>query len=57
MLHRFSNLAVLCIALAATAGMLIWVATTAISRLMDSPDGGAAVNIIQPVNESGPNRN
>jgi hypothetical protein len=58
MLRRFSNLAVLCIALAAAAGMLAWVATIAINVLLDSPGGGAAaVKIITPVNESGPNRN
>jgi hypothetical protein len=58
MLRRFSNLAVLCIALAAAAGMLAWVATIAINVLVDSPDGGAvAVRIVQPVDESGSNRN
>ncbi len=58
MLRRFSNLAVLGIALAAAAGMLVWVATTAINVLLDSPDGGAAaLKITQPVNESGSNRN
>jgi hypothetical protein len=58
MFCRFSNLAVLCIALAAAAGMLAWVATIAINVLLDSPDGSAAaVRIITPVNESGPNRN
>jgi hypothetical protein len=58
MLRRFSNLAVLCIALAAAAGMLTWVATIAINVLLDSPGGSeVAVKIIQPVNEGGPNRN
>jgi hypothetical protein len=58
MLHRFSNLAVLCIAMAAAAGMLAWVATLAINVLLDSPGGGApAVRIMQPANESGSNRN
>jgi hypothetical protein len=58
MLHRFSNLAVLCIAMAAAAGMLAWVATLAINVLLDSPGGGGpAVRIMQPANESGSNRN
>jgi hypothetical protein len=58
MLRRFSNLAALCIALAAAVGMLAWVATIAINVLLDSPnDGAAAVKIVQPLNESGSNRN
>ena len=58
MLRRFSNLAVLCIALAAAAGMLVWVTTIAINVLLDSPDSSAtALKIIRPVNESGSNRN
>jgi putative copper export protein len=58
MFRRFSNLAVLCIALAAAAGMLAWVATIAINILLDSSGGGAAaVTIVQPINESGSNRN
>jgi hypothetical protein len=58
MFFRFSNLAVLCIALAAAAAMLAWVTTIAINVLLDSPGGGVAtVKIITPVNERGPNRN
>ncbi|SDJ34208.1 MULTISPECIES: hypothetical protein [Bradyrhizobium] len=49
MFRRFSNLAVLCIALAAAAGMLAWVSTMAINVLLDSPGGGAAdMKIVQP---------
>jgi hypothetical protein len=58
MLRRFSNLAVLCLALAAATGMLAWVATIAINVLLDSPgDGGAAMMIVQPANDGGSNRN
>jgi hypothetical protein len=58
MLRRFSNLAVLCVALAAAASMLAWVATIAINVLLDSPgDGAAVVRIVQPVNETGSDRN
>jgi hypothetical protein len=58
MLRRFSNLAVLCIALAAAGGMLVWVATIAINMLLDSSGGGVtAVNIIRPAIENGSNRN
>ncbi len=58
MFRRFSNLAVLCIALAAATGMLAWVATLAINVLLDSSDSGVdALKIIQPANESGSNRN
>jgi hypothetical protein len=58
MLRRFSNLAVLCIALAAAASMLAWVATIAINVLLDSPgDSAAVVRIVQPVNETGSDRN
>jgi hypothetical protein len=58
MLRRFSNLAVLCIALAAAGGMLAWVASIAINVLLDSPgDGAAAMKTVQPVNKSGSNRN
>jgi hypothetical protein len=58
MLRRFSNLAVLCIALAAAASMLAWVATIAINVLLDSPgDSAAIVRIVQPVNETGSDRN
>lgn len=49
MFRRFSNLAVLCIALAAAAGMLAWVSTMAINVLLDSPGGDAAdMKIVQP---------
>jgi len=58
MLRRFSNLAVLCIALAAAGGMLAWVASIAINVLLDSPgDGAAAMKTVHPVNKSGSNRN
>ena len=58
MLRKFSNLAVLCLALAAATGMLAWVATIAINVLLDSPgDGGAAMMIVQPANDGGSNRN
>jgi hypothetical protein len=58
MLRRFSNLAVLCLALAAATGMLAWVATIAINVLLDSPgDGSAAMMIVQPANDGGSNRN
>ncbi len=54
MFKKFSNLAVLCIALAAAAGMLAWVSTMAINVLLDSPgDSTAAMNSVEPVNESG----
>jgi hypothetical protein len=54
MYRRFSNLAVLCIALVAAVGMLAWVATLAINVLLDSPGGGAAAtNSVRLVNESG----
>ncbi|SDN66075.1 hypothetical protein SAMN05444050_2103 [Afipia sp. GAS231] len=54
MLRKFSNLAVLCIALAAAAGMLAWVSTMAINVLLDAPgDGAAAMRSVQPVNETG----
>jgi hypothetical protein len=49
---------VLCIALAAAAPMLAWVATIAINVLLDSPrDSAAVVRIVQPVNETGSDRN
>jgi hypothetical protein len=58
MFRRFSNLAVLCVALAAAAGMLAWVATIAINVLMDSAgDGVAAVATVPPISENGSNRN
>ncbi len=58
MLRRFSNLAVLCIALAAAAGMLAWVATIAIGVLLEAPGGSAAaVKMIEPTNEIRSNRN
>ena len=58
MVRRFSNLAVLCIALAAAGGMLVWVATTAINLLLESPDGGSAdVNVLRPATENRSNRN
>lgn len=58
MLRKFSNLAVLCLALAAATGMLAWVATIAINVLLDSPgDGVAAVMIDQPANDGGSNGN
>jgi hypothetical protein len=58
MLRRFSNLAVLCVALAAAASMLAWVTTIAINVLLDSPgDRAEAVRIVQPANETGSNRN
>jgi len=53
MFQRFSNLAALCIALAAAAGMLVWVSTMAINVLLGSPgDGAAAMNSVDPI-ESG----
>lgn len=42
MLRKFSNLAVLCLALAAAAGMLAWVSTMAINVLLDAPGDSAA---------------
>lgn len=54
MLRRFSNLAVLCVALAAAAGMLAWVSAMAINVLLDAPgDGAAAMKSVEPVNEGG----
>ena len=54
MFQRFSNLAALCIALAAAAGMLVWVSTLAINVLLGPPgDGAAAMNSVDPINESG----
>jgi hypothetical protein len=58
MLRKFSNLAVLCLALAAATGMLAWVATIAINVLLDAPgDGVAAVMIDQSANDGGSNGN
>jgi hypothetical protein len=52
MFKKFSNLAVLCIALAAAAGMLAWVSALAINVLLDAPgDSAAAMKSVQPVNE------
>jgi hypothetical protein len=53
-LRKFSNLAVLCIALATATGMLAWVSAMAINVLLDSPgDGAAAMKSVEPVNASG----
>jgi hypothetical protein len=53
MFKKFSNLAVLCLALAAAAGMLAWVSTMAINVLLDAPgDSAAAMKSVEPV-ESG----
>src|SRR4051812_33446864 len=52
MFKKFSNLAVLCIALAAAAGMLAWVSALAINVLLDAPgDSAAAMKSVQPTNE------
>jgi hypothetical protein len=52
MFKKFSNLAVLCIALAAAAGMLAWVSAVAINVLLDAPgDGAAAMKSVEPVDE------
>ena len=54
MFRKFSNLAVLCIALAAAAGMLAWVSTMAINVLLDTPGESAAeMKSVQSVNERG----
>jgi len=53
MFRRFSNLAVLCIALAAAGGMLAWVATLAIQVLLES--GTADVSATRPAMEHGSN--
>lgn len=55
MLRKFSNLAALCIALAAAAGMLAWVSAMAITVLLDTQgDSAAAMKSVEPVNEGGP---
>lgn len=52
MFQKFSNLAVLCIALVAAAGMIVWVSTMAINVLMDAPgDEAAAMRGVEPGNE------
>jgi len=54
MFKKFSNLAVLCIALAAAAGMLAWVSALAINVLLDAPgDSAAAMKTVEPFNEGG----
>ena len=54
MFKKFSNLAVLCLALAAAAGMLAWVSAMAINVLLDAPgDGVAAMKSFEPGNEGG----
>jgi hypothetical protein len=54
MVRKFSNLAVLCLALAAAAGMLAWVSTMAINVLLDTPgDSAAAMKSVESVNEGG----
>ena len=54
MLRKFSNLAVLCLALAAAAGMLAWVSTMAINVLLDAPgDSAAEMKSAEPGNEGG----
>ena len=52
MFRRFSNLAVLCVALAAAAGMLAWVSAIAINVLLEkSGDSAEAVSTVQPANK------
>lgn len=52
MLRRSSNLAVLCVALAAAAGMLAWVSAIAINVLLQRPgDSADAVSTFQPVSK------
>ena len=58
MLRKFSNLAVLCIALAAAAGMLAWVSAMAINVLLDAPgDSAAAMKSVESVDAVGRNSN
>ncbi len=52
MFRRFSNLGVLCVALAAAAGMLAWVSTIAINILLERPEESAnAVSTVQPATD------
>ena len=54
MIQKFSNLAALCIALAAAAGMLAWASALAINMLLEEPgDDTAAMKMVQPIGESG----
>lgn len=52
MLRRFSNLAVLCVALATAAGMLAWVGTIAINVLLETPGESAdAASTVRPADK------
>ena len=54
MFKKFSNLAVLCLALAAAAGMLAWVSALAINVLLDAPgDSAAAMKSVEAGDEGG----